>query len=124
VHHPDWLWLLIGALVIGTVAVSFAMDRRDSGDHGWAPGAAYRAPVGDHAAVTRHVERPGEDSIRVKDLVARIAGQHGRHALIENPSAVDEGQGDEGRGDEGQGDEGADPAVTQPPLFTHETLAS
>lgn len=74
-HHPEWLWYLIAVVVIGTVAMSLAMDRANSGQHVRSPGAMYPAPAGDPATVTRHVERPGEDTIRFKDLAVRIAAE-------------------------------------------------
>lgn len=117
-HHPEWLWLLIGVLVIGTVAVSLAMDRRNAGQHVWAHGAALRAPVGDPMTVTRHAWRPdaGEETIRVEALLRRIAVERrpGKHRLIEEPSTVDERQGVEDTGQH---------LHTHYPLLTHDVAA-
>lgn len=107
--------IFIGAVVLIVVAL-LAMDRASSGQHVWAPGAAMPAPAGDPATVTRHVWRPGaEDTIRVDALLERIAVERrpGRHRLIEEPPAVDEGQGDQG----------AVQLRTQYPLPTHAAAA-
>lgn len=107
-HHLERIWLLIGLLVVGTVLLSRVMGR-GSGQHVWSPGAAMRAPSGDPATVTRHVERPGEETVRVDVLQQRIAAERrpGRHRLDE----------------ERQGDEGTGPLRTHPPLFTRAQAA-
>jgi hypothetical protein len=93
---------LIGALVLGTAAL-IVVAHANSGEHVRLAGNVWEIPTGDQAHAMRHAWRPGAggDTVRVSDLVRRLADEaalpapYGRHALIDYPPAGDEDQAEQ-----------------------------